>query len=294
MHTISPATLLAALLTTVACTDDKGDTSDPLETGEPSTATRGLPEGSSTWSGTMQVSTYTLLFDATITNTGGDLEATATFSDDPEAPAGIGTATYTLTGTHEPTSGLVALAPLAWVEEPPSALELLGVTATYDPDTQTMTGLIQDYASGAENSLLGGPFVATLTSGDGAPTTAGDLGAALSAGTHTFTGTLQCTSSVREGEGSFSYDGEGAITDGSLVVGDTGVDTPLGTFLFTGVHNPSTGGLTVVPGLWVDPDHDTLTFFVDGTYDPSTGAFEGDQRTNTNACPPATWHMVIE
>ena len=285
----TPLTCLAALL--AACTPDTDKTG---ETGDSATqSTNGLPEGRSSWSGTMEVGSYPFLLELTLENTGGDLEAVATFSDDPDQPAGMGTASYRLTGTHEPVSGLVALAPDDWEGEERSELELLGATATYDPETQTMTGMVVDYASGTDNVLVGGPLSATLTSGDGAPTAVGDLGRSLTEGSHTFAGTLQCTSSVREVEGSFDYDGQGALS-GEMIIGDTSVSSPLGTLAFTAVHNPSTGGVTLVPGLWVENDSDTLSFFVDGAYDPGTGAFTGDQRTNSNACKDDTWSVTIE
>lgn len=286
----TPLALLATLLAT-ACTDSADKTG---ETGDTSAPTgRGLPEGSSTWTGNMEVGSFNFLLDLELENSGGALVALATFADDPEAPAGMGTATYRLTGTHEPGSGLLALAPDDWVGEARDELELLGATATYDPETQTLTGLVADYASGTENELVGGPLSATLVSGDGAPTTEGDRARGLAEGAHSFTGTLQCTSSQREVEGSLEYDGQGAIT-GSMIIGDTSVSSPLGTFEFTAVHNPTTGGLTLVPGLWVDPDHSTVTFFIDGSYDPGTGLFTGDQRTNSNACPDDTWSVTVE
>ena len=291
---VNSAAFCVMLGLTGACTDsaDKaGETGDTGDSG--SEATSGLPEGSSTWSGTMEVGGSTFLLDFTLENTGGEVEATATFTDDPDAPAGMGTGTYTLKGTHEPVSGLLALAPIAWVVEPELDLELLGATATYDPATGTLQGMIVDYATGESNTLLGGPMEATMTSGDGAPTVVGDLGAALSTGSHTFVGTIQCTSSVREVEGTLEYDGAGAVA-GTMTIGDTGLDTPLGTFAYSGVHNPSTGGLTLAPGLWVDSEANTNTFFVNGSYDASSGAFTGDQLTNTAACPPDTWNVTVD
>ena len=74
----------------------------------------------------------------------------------------------------------------------------------------------------------------------------------------------------------------------------TDLATPLGTFDLTGVHNPSTGGITLVPGLWQEPAPAVFTFFIDGTFDPGSGAFEGDQRTNTGVCPSGTWHTTIQ
>ena len=292
-RTATPTALFLALWAT-ACTSDPEKTGETGETGDSQAATtRGLPEGSSTWSGTMEVGGFTFLLEFALENTGGDLDAVATFSDDPDQPAGMGTATYRLTGTHEPISGLIALAPDDWEGEARADLELLGAIGSYDPDTQTMSGTIADYATGQENSLLGGPYTATLTSGDGVATTEGDLGRALTAGSHTFAGTFQCTTSVREVEGSLDYDGQGGVT-GSMTIGDTSVSTPLGDIAFTAVHNPSTGGLTLVPGLWTNSDANTNTFFVDGAYDPSTGVYSGDQRTNTNGCLDDAWSVTVE
>lgn len=286
-----------SFVTTVGCTDSKteddtGETGD-TDPGDDVTAENGLPEGDSVWTGNGEVGGFNFLLSIELTNTGGDLEAVATIQDDPEGPLGIGTGIYTMTGTHDPVSGLLALAPLAWTQESDLNLELLGFSGTYDPSADTISGMIQDYASGADNTLVGGPASLGRSSGDGEPTTAGDRSAGLSTGDHTITGTSQCTSSVRDIEASLNFDGEGAVS-GDLTLGDTGLDTPLGTFAFTGVYNPATGGITIVPGLWVDPDHTTLTFFIDGTYEASSGAFTGDMRTNTNACPSGTWNTTIE
>lgn len=85
-----------------------------------------------------------------------------------------------------------------------------------------------------------------------------------------------------------TFDGEGQV-EGSMVIGDPTVAEPLGAFAVTGVHDPRTGGLTLVPGLWDAPDHATATFLVEGTYDAATGAFTGDQRINVAACPAGLW-----
>lgn len=292
----SALTSLALSLAAVGCGEPKDDdTSEPADSSDDSgdEATRGLPEGSSTWSGEGEAGGNSVLLEFSIENSGGDLEATVTYSDDPDAPIGIGTVSHTLVGTHEPTSGLVALAPLSWVEVPDLPLELLGFFGTYDPDTKTLTGMVQDYASGSDNSLAGGPMSATWVSGDGEATVEGDRGEALDAGSHTATGTMQCTSVEREAVLNVDYDGQGAL-EGDLLIGDPTVDSPLGTFEVTGVHNPSTGGITLVPGLWIDPDHSTVTFFVDGTYDASSGAFTGGLRTNTDACPASTWNVTFQ
>jgi hypothetical protein len=274
------------------------DTSDATDTSETDTGTeeasRGLPEGMSTWSGQLEVNGVLFAAEASITNTGGDLQAAVTIMDHPDQPLGFGEAEYSLTGTHEPGSGLVALAPDAWIVDPPTPIELVGFDGSYDPDTQTLSGVVVDYASGLDNSLTGGPAILELVDGPGEPTVVGDEAASLANGSQTFTGQLQCTGPVREVEGQLVYDGQGSVS-GSLTLGDPGLGTPLGTFAISGVHNPSTGGITLIPGLW-DPDtnHNILTFFIDGTYDPDTGEFVGDQRTNTAVCPPGTWQTSIE
>lgn len=290
---------LVALVSVGACElhhTSNGDVVDPADTDVADTvapATRGLPEGVSSWSGQLDVATFTFLAEATLTNSGGDLTATLTISDSPGAPLGIGTATYTLSGTHDPGSGLVALAPGNWTVVPPFDIELDGFDGHYDPDTDTLVGVVADYASGSDNSLQGGPATLTRTSGDGAATAVAAPTKGLTAGAHTFTGTLQCTGPVRDVSGDLSWDGAGRLT-GRMTVGGPDLAAPLGQFDFVGVHNPATGAITLVPKLWIAPDHSTLTFFVDGSYDPSTGRFDGDQRTNTAACPDATWHVVVE
>lgn len=274
---------------------DTTDTSDTNETEtgdeEPS---RGLPEGMSTWSGQLEVNGLLFAAEASITNTGGDLQVALTIMDHPDQPLGFGEAEFSLTGSHEPGSGLVALAPDNWIVEPPMPIELLGFDGSYDPDAQTLSGMVVDYATGIDNTLTGGPATLALVDGPGEPTVVGDQAASLANGSQTFTGQLQCTGPVREVEGELVYDGQGGVS-GSLTLGDPGLDTPLGTFAIDGVHNPSTGGITLVPGLW-EPNttHSVLTFFIDGTYDPDTGEFDGDQRTNTAVCPPDQWQTSIE
>lgn len=300
MHTTSPAPpspapwLLLALAGALWSCGDKDDPADDTagttdDTGS-SDSVEGLPEGSSSWTGNMEAAGFPFLFEVDIVNTGGDLTATATFTDDPEDPSGIGGGTFTLQGTHSPESGLVALAPTAWVDPPDIEVELVGLEATWDPEARTLTGTVADYASGTNNTLSGGPLSATLVSGDGAPSTLGDEGASLADGELSFSGTMQCTSDPREVVATLTHDGTGGLS-GQLTIGDPGLDDPLGVMEFTGVHNPTTGGITLVPGLWVDPDHTILAFFIDGTYDPATGAFTGDQLTNVAACPAGTWSV---
>lgn len=253
--------------------------------------TRGLPEGVSTWTGQGEINNLTFGFEVKITNTGGDLTATAKIKDDPGL--GLGSPEFALSGTHEPTAGRVALAPNDWITPPDAMIELIGLEGVYDPDAKILGGMLVDFAKGTENFLQGGPFTLTLVDGPGEPTSRGDQSKSLKAGSQKFSGQLQCTGPVRETEGELIYDGAGGLT-GTLTVGDPGLDTPIGAFAITGVHNPSTGGITLVPGLWIDDQGTNLTFYIDGTYDPSTGSFDGDQWTNLAACPTGTWKTTIQ
>jgi hypothetical protein len=275
------------LLTLLAACGDKTDPSnDPDATSEGA-----LPEGESQWTGTMEVGGQPFLADFELNVTGGDLRGTFTFRDDPEDPAGFGEGTFEVRGTHAPSGGLVAIAPYSWVDTPDTESELLGFIGAYDGEE--LVGSIVDYATGDMNLLLGGPLRATMVSGDGAPVSDGDRANGLSVGEHTFSGTLRCTGPTRDVVGTFEVDDAGEVV-GSMTLGDPGVDSPLGTFAFTGVHNPTTGGITLVPGLWTEFNVSVQTFFIHGSYDVGSGAYDGDQLTNTDACPRDTWSVVIE
>ncbi len=179
--------LLSLLL---ACTTDKvSDSASPVDTRVGDSAASGLPEGESTWEGTIEVSGLTFPMTLTLQNTLGDLAGVAAFSDNPDSPLGIGTGTYSVTGTHEPENGLVALAPEDWIDPPDIELELLGFSGTYDPSADTLSGTAADYASGSDNTLTGGPTLLTRTGGDGTPTDFGDAALALPVDTRPFTGT---------------------------------------------------------------------------------------------------------
>jgi hypothetical protein len=283
---------IAILCLLAACADGESSSKDPVD---PSIVSgSALPEGATTWTGSMELGGFPFLIDFELDLTGGDVRGTVSFQDDPEEPSGFGSATYRVRGTHEPSSGLLALAPYEWIEEPDRESELLGFIGAYDGETEELVGTIVDYATGMDNTLLGGPVRATLVSSDGGdPTAVGDGAHGLTVGANPFTGTTQCTGPVRDVAGTLDYDGGGAI-EGTLTIGDLGVDNALGTFAATGVHNPSTGGITLVPGLWIDFNVSVLTFFVHGAHDATTGAFEGDQLTNVDACPRGLWDATVE
>jgi len=285
--------------TSTAGTPTEGETGTPTagETGTPTGTgsstgdeplTKGLPEGVSTWMGQGEAEGLNLEFDVKITNSGGDLTATIKVKD-----ADFGDPELALSGTHEPTAGRVALAPNDWIKPPTLGSSLLGIEGVYDPDAKTLTGMLVGFVTGSDSSLVGGPITLTLVDGPGPATIPGDESKSLVVGSQKFSGQAQCTGPVRETDGELVYDGAGGIT-GTLTVGDPGLDKPLGTFAITGVHNPSTGGITLVPGLWTFDLGVTGNFYVDGTYDKSTSSFNGDQWTATATCPQGTWKTTIQ
>ena len=265
-------------MSTSAGTTDTGD-------GQPG---MGLPEGESTWTGTISSSGIAFPTELTIVNASGDLTATVTYTDNPDSPIGLGTAVHTLTGTHDPASGRLAFAPNTWVMEPAFEVELLGMSGSFDPDTDTISGVVNDYVSPMSPEFAGGPVELSLVNGPGEPTAIGDGAAALAQASQNYTGTYQCTGSEREIAGEIIYDGSGGVT-GNVSIGDPDLGMPLGTFEFSGVHNPTTGGITLVPGSWTAGSHSVLTFFVDATHDPGAGTFHGDGRINIGPCPPGLW-----
>ncbi|MGB1276248.1 MAG: hypothetical protein ACPG77_10910 [Nannocystaceae bacterium] len=227
--------------TTDATTDETTDeTTDTTTAGEMG---NGIPEGLSTWSGEAELQDIPFAIEASIVNTQGDLMVTVTLENEDFGVSGE----YALTGTHEPTAGLIALAPEDWIVPTDPVIELVGVLGSYDPEAQEISGMLVDYAKGTENYLEGGPLTLKLVEGAGAPTVVGDTSAALTEGSQLFVGTSKCTSDPRDAEATLVYDGAGGV-DGVIKLGDPDFANPLGTFTVSGVHNPSTGASPWSPG----------------------------------------------
>ena len=244
-----------------------------------------MPEGETTWEGTIEVAGFDFLATATITNTGGDLEVALAFEDDPANPSGLGSGELALSGTHDPRAGLVGVAPSGWIVENPNS-ELLGFYGSYDPASQTLRGTIVDGASPSENSFRGGPATFALLSGDGAPTAVGDGAQALDGSTAHFEGTFQCASAVRPIEGELTYHGDGRVS-GWNTWAETDLAEPVGTHDLFGVHNPDTGSLTLLPSVWHDDSlegHNYATNWVDGTYDADQRDIVATTRTTRTIC----------
>jgi hypothetical protein len=279
---LSTLILLSVVSLTTGCAKSAPDSGETADTQV--AATNGMPEGDSTWTGTVSVSDRSFPVEVALTNTGGDVAGQVTIQDDPDAPMGLGTGIYSVTGTHEPVSGRIAIAPQDWVQEPDLQIELVGLSGSYDPATQTLSATVADYASGADNTLTGGPAELSLVTGDGTPTAIGGLGAALPEGERTFTGTHQCIGGEREVAGTLTYDGVGDVS-GELSFGNLTLADGTSTFAFTGVHNPSTGGVTLIPGLYSENVGTFAAFFVEATFDPGDDAMAGEGRINVGSCP---------
>lgn len=276
---MNPRTLsLCSLLLVAACGEKEADDSSPG--GDDSGVTLNtLPQGDSTWEGSLEIGGVSadVVFD--LTNEGGDLDGAVTFA----AETGLGT--YTLTGTYEPTSNQIAMAPGDWVGANPN-IELNGFWGTYDPDAGTISGTVSDTASQNNNVLYGGPFLVTLAGGGGDPTPIGDRAQAFPASA-SFTGTMYCASVERPVGGTLDYDGAGWVS-GELTFADEDLSDPHGTFEIFGVHNPDNGNITLLPGLYTESlgDRNFATFWFDGVYDPSDGSYVADHRINQGGCVP--------
>lgn len=264
--------------TDMAPTPDAGaDMAPPVE------APSGLPEGESVWRGSAQIAGAAFGMTFTLSNAGGDVTGRVAFATDV-----IGAGEYGVTGTWSPAAGRLALAPEDWITRPDVEIELLGFIG--DLSAAGLTGRAVDYASAEDNTLRAGATELAFVSGDGAPTTAGDGARGLPTGEVMFGGTMQCRGAEREVEGTLDHDGEGRL-EGTLTFGDPTLADRPATFEVSGVHNPTTGGITLVPGVYVSEMFQFLTFFVEGSHDPATGDFIGDLRQNTGACPPDLWRV---
>ncbi len=258
-------------------------TDDPVD--EPDAEPVSLPEGESTYEGTMTLLGNEFALDLLLDNDGGDLVGELSFDG-----AGM-TGTQELTGTLNPVGGRVALAPGEWIQAPAMAIELIGFEGDFDPETGVLDGVVVDYATPQSNELSGGVATLTLTSDPGTYTAIGDGSRGLAPGEHAFVGTSYCMAAPRDAELSVSVAADGAL-DGVVTLGGT---DPLGSFYVTGVHNPTTGGFTLIPGLWEDGQtHNTLTFFVDGDVDGTSGEMVGDVRVNVGGCASATWQLSAD
>lgn len=286
---LSLGVLVAVALALSACgVIDAGP--QPAEDAGVRVAPSGLPEGESTWRGSLMVNGLSIATELVLTNAGGDLTGLMTVSDDPEAPIGLGRGEYTVSGTYEPTSQRIAIAPNAWSEEPSAVIELWGFLGAYEPEGGTIAGTVADYASGDDNTLMGGPGQLLFVSGDGAPTAAGAGTNSLPVGSRPFNGRYQCGGPEREVTGDLSFDGGGAIS-GTVTYGLPTLADGSNRFVFTGVHNPTTGRVTLVPGLYTASVTSLLTMFVEAAYDPTDDAIRGGGRTNMGPCAVQGWDV---
>lgn len=288
---LSRGVLVAVALALSACgVIDAGP--QPAEDAGVGVAPPGLPEGESTWRGSFMVNGLSIATELVLTNAGGDLTGQMTVSDDPEAPIGLGRGEYSVSGTYEPTSQRIAIAPNAWSVEPSVMIELLGFLGAYEPERGAMAGTVADYASGDDNTLAGGPGQLLFVSGDGAPTAAGAGANSLPVGSRSFTGRYQCGGPEREVTGDLTFDGGGAVS-GTVTYGLPTLADGSNTFVFTGVHNPTTGRVTLVPGLYTSSVTSLVAMFVEASYDPTDDAIRGGGRTNVGPCAVQAWDVAF-
>ena len=241
------------------------------------------------WTGTGSYQGTSFDVSLELGNDRGDLTGVVTLTDNPDSELGFGSGVYAVTGTHDPQSGRIALAPEEWLEVPDVELDLLGFSGTYDMTAGTIVGTVADFATVGRNELGGGPVTLNRTGGDTTVLEAAGMDKALPTETRSFSGTQQCTSDVREMAGELTFDGNGSVS-GEISYGDVTLAEGTYTFTFTGVHNTETGGITLVPGVYTaDEGHDYRTFFVEATYDPAGDRFDGEGRINIGSCPDDYW-----
>ena len=252
---------------TMAC-DDKADDPTPDDTATDDTgATTALvfPQGSSQWTGTIEVIDSTTDAVLALSRSGGTLEGTVNLEL-------MGTAlAFTLVGTVDLQSGQVAMVPVAWVGEDPG-LELVGFTAVYDAEAGTLVGTIRDTSSWDSPDLIGGPL-SLSTSTEPTEVAAADLQAApvVTEAGLSYAGTFQCLSDTRPLSGTLARGTDGQLT-GTLTFTETD-GSPVGTFPLLGAEDAASGSLTLVPLPWTEEEADSTNyanFFAHGTVS-STG-----------------------
>lgn len=274
---MSSRPLIFPLLALLACSDRSGVDSwlDSASDSEPPATPF---DAESTWTGTV---TYTSSMDVELglIDDGGDLLGQVTIS------TGDGDRYFYVTGTYDPGSGQLALAPHEW-NGPSGYINLMGFNGRFDPETNTLRGAVTDSSTPNDGGLDGGPFELSLSSGAWTPTAAGAGAQALDAGSSSFSGTIYCSSEERLARGELEYDGAGGVT-GQITFTDSDFSDNHGTFAVSGVHNPTTGGITLAPGLYVErgtSGQDFLNFWLDGRFDAGQRRFVGDVRNNVGGC----------
>lgn len=281
--------LLLPLL--AACTDsDKGsDTPSDEDSGDVPSSGRGLPEGTSEWEGSMVVNGTPIEAGFVLENDGGDLSGTLAFSIQ-----GMD-ATFGMSGTLNPYSGLVGLVPTEWVSGGAGIFEMNGFLLTYDPETGTLEGVGVDSASPNDNTFVLGAVTATMVSGDGAPTEVGSAGKPFPTGTHTFAGTFKCSTQARPIEGELTVDADGALTGWNTFWEEGGGD-PVGTHGLRGVYNPDTGAITMLPDVYTEMDgvHNYSTSYRDGSFDPDSGVITATVRNWAGGCEDDGYVVTVE
>ena len=263
-----PALLLPALLLLAACAGGEGDKStlptDDTGSTTPPAMVSVFPSGDSEWAGTAEVLGTDVDTTVSLTRTGSVVEGVASlvFS---------GTAlTFTLTGTVDLQSNRLALAPVEWVGEDPG-LEMVGLEATYDPDSGTLTGLVRDpdYWEGPTPS--GGPItLSTTTPAEEVELASITADPVVTEAGLSFSGTQLCSSAQRTVSGTIARGSDGQLT-GTLAV-DEEDGTYMGTFGFVGVEDAASGGMTWLPTVWTDDGEDATNYsnyFTHGTVSES-------------------------
>lgn len=94
-----------------------------------------------TWRGSYRCAQGLTALTLLIQSAGNDLAARFEFSAHPNNP-GVPSGSFTMVGRFDPTSRMIALRPLSWVERPPDYL-MVGLSGTVDGGGATISGTVE-------------------------------------------------------------------------------------------------------------------------------------------------------
>lgn len=267
------STALFLLVLSSACTN-KPDPADDSSTTDDSVAMSPVfPSGTSSWTGTAEISGATLNGTAELTRTAGTVEGTVSLDFNGS------NLSFTLLGTIDDQSGQLAMLPVAWVGADPG-LGMVGLTAVYDPAANTLTGLVRDVQSWDFPTVDGGPLsFSTTTPAELVESSTLTTPPVLGETPMNYSGTFQCSTDVRPVRGSLSRGSDGQVE--GTISWDEADGSYVGVFPVVGAEDAATGNLTLLPQPWLEEVSETRNyknFFVHGTVTPEgyTGTLSQD------------------
>lgn len=241
-----------------------------------------FPDGTSTWTGTMMLDGAEVDADATLTRVGEALSGELAVHVMGDVFA------FEVEGTVALDTHQLAVRPLDWVTADPG-LAVAGASATYDPETGALTGMVRSAVSWDNNVSNAGAL--TLTT-DAAPAAIApeDIAATALPDEAELSGEMRCTETVRPVTASLSRGSDGRY--GGTVSFEEPDGTEVGTYEVDGVAAGSL--LTLLPLPWIEdgPAGSYLNFFVHG--EVADGRYVGMMTQNIGAaCVRNGWDTSV-